>query len=322
MSVIAEKALRAQPLGTKDLKVGGEPMKFRPENDPMPRTSVFTEGEAAVPDEFRLLARGIFGETEENMEGFVGELREAIREEGLLIPENPHLYRQLLRAGNLEVGGAVAVLRKFLRMIGGSHPHYFEHVLPFARSDPAWEQRLLSTPPLRDQHGRRLVFMRTGAWNPDKAGFRQLVSLTYKVLSIIALEPKTQIAGVTVVVDCAGFGYHQFKNLSVDDLRIVSMFAQQGFPLWFRKVHICRAPRFFQMFFAILKPFLNEEFKNNIKFHDSLNELHKEVPREILPEEYGGDTGKMDHTHVKEAIELFEDYFKEVKQLGEENRGR
>ena len=62
--------------------------------------------------------------------------------------------------------------------------------------------------------------------------------------------------------------------------------------------------------------------QNNIKFHDSLNELHKEVPREILPEEYGGDTGKMDHTDVKEAIELFEDYFKEVKQLGEENRGR
>ena len=47
--------------------------------------------------------------------------------------ENPHLYRQLMRAGNLEVRGAVAVLRKFLRMIGGSHPHYFEHVLPFAR---------------------------------------------------------------------------------------------------------------------------------------------------------------------------------------------
>lgn len=47
---------------------------------------IIAEGEAAVPDEFRLLARGIFGETEENMEGFVGELREAIREEGLLIP--------------------------------------------------------------------------------------------------------------------------------------------------------------------------------------------------------------------------------------------
>ena len=54
----------------------------------------------------------------------------------------------------------------------------------------------------------------------------QLLSLVYKVLSVIAMEPKTQIAGVTVIVDCAGFGYHQFKNLSFDDVRIVSMFAQ------------------------------------------------------------------------------------------------
>ena len=41
------------------------------------------------------------------------------------------------------------------------------------RSDPAWQQRLLSMPPLRDQHGRRLLLLRTGVWNPDKADFRQ-----------------------------------------------------------------------------------------------------------------------------------------------------
>ena len=52
----------------------------------MPTTSVFREGEAAVPVEFRRLARNIFGETEENMGRLMGELREAIREEGLLIP--------------------------------------------------------------------------------------------------------------------------------------------------------------------------------------------------------------------------------------------
>ena len=36
---------------------------------------------------------------------------------------------------------------------------------------------------------------------------------------------------------------------------------QQGFPLWFRKIHICQAGRFFNMFFAVLKPFLSKEVK-------------------------------------------------------------
>ena len=93
------------------------------------------------------------------------------------------------------------------------------------------------------------------------------------------------------------------------------------------------------MFFALLTPFLSADFKvikwnttfsifdlawlqNNIKFHDTLNDLHEEVPREILPQEFGGDTGKMDHSDVKESIQLFEDYFKEVRQLGEENQNR
>jgi len=127
------------------------------------------------------------------MARLVSELPEAIRKEGLVIPANPHLYRQLLRAGNLDVGGAVVVLRKFLQMIGGSHKHYFEHVLPFDRTEPVWRQRLLSTPPVRDQHGRRILLMRTGVWNPEKVDFQQITSLTYQVLSVVALEPKTQI---------------------------------------------------------------------------------------------------------------------------------
>merc|ERR1711879_1063711 len=50
---------------------------------------------------------------------------------------------------------------------------YFEHVLPFDRTEPVWRQSLLSTPPLRDQHGRRVVLVRAGIWNPQTVDFRQ-----------------------------------------------------------------------------------------------------------------------------------------------------
>ena len=49
-------------------------------------------------------------------------------------------------------------------------------------------------------------------------------------------------------------------KLDTKKLRL-SIKLQQGFPLWFRKIHICRAPRLFYMFFAVLKPFLGEEFR-------------------------------------------------------------
>ena len=91
------------------------------------------------------------------------------------------------------------------------------------------------------------------------------------------------------------------------------------------------------MFFAVLKPFLTKEVKvtavlflsllqlshqDNIRFQATLKDLHGEVPAEVLPEEFGGETGKLDHGDCKEATELFEEYFKEVRQLGEDNKGR
>ena len=41
--------------------------------------------------------------------------------------------------------------------------------------------------------------------------------------------------------------------------------------------------------------------QDNISFHATLKELHGEVPAEVLPEEFGGDTGPLDYSHCKEA---------------------
>ena len=70
----------------KDPEDGGPPLIFQPEVDPLPTASVFAEGEAGVPDKYRRLAAAIFGETEEKMEELILELREAVKEEGLVLP--------------------------------------------------------------------------------------------------------------------------------------------------------------------------------------------------------------------------------------------
>ena len=66
----------------------------------------------------------------------------------------------------------------------------------------------------------------------------------------------------------------------------------------------------------------SHSLQENIRFQPTLKDLHTEVPVEVLPKEFGGETSEYDHSDCKEATELFEDYFKEVKQLGEDNKGR
>ena len=43
---------------------------------------------------------------------------------------------------------------------------------------------------------------------------------------LLAMESRTQIAGVTAVVDASDFGFKHFKSLSLQDLKHAAMFAQ------------------------------------------------------------------------------------------------
>ena len=53
----------------------------------------------------------------------------------------------------------------------------------------------------------------------------------YAMLEMIALEEKTQIAGLSFVVDGSNFGYNQFKNMSFEDLKYFASFGQVFFKL-------------------------------------------------------------------------------------------
>lgn len=53
------------------------------------------------------------------------------------------------------------------------------------------------------------------------------------------------------------------------------------------------------------KPFLKEKIRNRIFVHSDMDSLYKYVPKEMLPEEYGGKAGKVQDLHGKERIYLF-----------------
>ncbi len=59
--------------------------------------------------------------------------------------------------------------------------------------------------------------------------------------------------------------------------------------------------------------------KNNLWFHDSFQELHKHVPKEILPEELGGDQGAYDNTPAAHGVYAMEKHFLRVDKFVNSN---
>ncbi len=126
-----------------------------------------------------------------------------------------------------------------------------------------------------------MLILRVGEWNPDEVSFESGYCMFYKMAEMVALEPRTQVAGITCVVDGAGYGFKQFRNLNMDKRRMVINFVQvfnlpsvdrnvlyinvhfmqQGFFLWFREVHVINAPMLFNVAFSMIRPFLSESLK-------------------------------------------------------------
>ena len=135
-----------------------------------------------------------------------------------------------------------------------------------------------------------------------------------KIANICHCASRTQIAGVTIIEDAEGFGLNQLRHFTIENAKNMTSFTQDSFPLWFRSIHIVNAPRLFYLAYNVVKPFLNERVKNNLFFHSSLESLHEHVPKDILPEELGGDMGPYDNQHCVQAVFSIEKHFAKMQQ--------
>ena len=48
-------------------------------------------------------------------------------------------------------------------------------------------------------------------------------------MELISLEPKTQVAGVTMIMDAEGYGYKQFTSISMTDMKMSFKLMEVGF---------------------------------------------------------------------------------------------
>ena len=69
-----------------------------------------------------------------------------------------------------------------------------------------------------------------------------------------------------------------------------------------------------------MRPFLNDHIRNAIHFHNSMESLHEEVPKEILPQELGGDTGPFDNYESAKAVFDIEPHFYRVQEMIKANK--
>ncbi|XP_050699348.1 retinol-binding protein pinta-like [Eriocheir sinensis] len=146
-----------------------------------------------------------------------------------------------------------------------------------------------------DAQGRKVIFGRLGGWDPSKQRPEDLFKAAGMLFDVLFLDDEqTTIMGIVQANDMTGLTLNHVASLPLPLIKRVLKTWQNGYPLRPKSVHYVHTPSAFDALFNLFKPFMREKMKKRIHIHgNNLESLHKSVPREMLPQEYGGTAGTL-----------------------------
>lgn len=226
---------------------------------------------------------------------------------------------RFLRARKFDYDRALQLLVNYYSCRKG-WPELFMDLRPSAVK-PVLDSGFLTVLPHSDKEGRRVVCIRPGRWNPRDYPITENVRAMYLSLEKLIESEETQVNGIVILADYGGVGLSQASHFGPFIAKKVIGILQDGFPIRIKAVNVINEPRIFKGIFAILRPFLKEKIVKRFFLHGSdLSSLHSNVPKAILPDEYGGTAGKLDTSSWSQILLASENDFAQGFHLAALNR--
>ncbi|KAM5305262.1 alpha-tocopherol transfer protein-like isoform 1-T3 [Glossophaga mutica] len=227
----------------------------------------------------------------------VQALRDMVRKEcpNLSTSLDDAFLLRFLRARKFDYDRALQLLINY-HSCRRSWPEVFNNLKPSALKD-VLASGFLTVLPHTDPRGCRILCIRPDRWIPSNYPITENIRAVYLTLEKLIQSEETQVNGIVILADYKGVSLSKASHFGPFIAKKVIGILQDGFPIRIKAVHVVNEPRIFKGIFAIIKPFLKEKIANRFFLHGSdLNSLHTNLPKSILPKEYGGTAGELDVT--------------------------
>lgn len=163
--------------------------------------------------------------------------------------------------------------------------------------------------PKTTKENYKVIIFRILDTNPDNYSVlelcRMMIALTD--IRVVTVDDNDLVEGDVVIVDMQGFGFKHFlkntTNFSV--MKIQMKYMQEALPMRTVQIHHINCSPAVLKLHSICKPFVSKKVNESIKIHSSLQSLYDFIPKEILPKEFEGSSGKS-------CDELYKDWIDEV----------
>jgi hypothetical protein len=160
--------------------------------------------------------------------------------------------------------------------------------------------------PQKTAENHKISIFRLADADPDKFVFIDIVRMASASLDgrFVRFDEGEMIDGDFMVFDMQGFTFkHLFKCVAnLTPLKTYMKYGQEAVPLKMIGNHFINCSLVVTKLMSLIKPFMNKEVKDSLHFHSDMESLYEKLPRELLPDEFGGSAGKIN--------DIFENWLK------------
>ncbi|XP_013113296.1 alpha-tocopherol transfer protein-like [Stomoxys calcitrans] len=147
----------------------------------------------------------------------------------------------------------------------------------------------------------RITFLRLTDFDPsmmhhteDTKTFIMVSDCRFSIPDVVKGDTPLLSEGEVQIFDMNGYTMKHVARLSFRTLRTYLKFLQLAFPVRIKAMHMINCPSYLDKILMVVKPFISKEVFEMIHFHtNGIETLYDYVPKEMLPEEYGGNAGKL-----------------------------
>ncbi|XP_063905698.1 alpha-tocopherol transfer protein-like [Zophobas morio] len=121
----------------------------------------------------------------------------------------------------------------------------------------------------------------------------------------------------TYIIDASIIQIKHFPKVPVSAIKDFLVSALEGYPVRVKEVHVVNASTVVSLVLKWASHFIKDKIIRRIQIHENLESLHKCIPKEYLPEEFGGTAGKLIDFSKQWILTLEErkQWFKEQEKL-------
>lgn len=144
----------------------------------------------------------------------------------------------------------------------------------------------------------RILLLRLIDFDPENVIFDDALTVFTMVYDISVITPEQGgclADGEIVIFDLKGLTGRHLSKLSLSSLRCFFKYMVDAHPLKYRQVHIINSHSLLDKLKLLMRPFLGSKAMEVFYFHlPNSTTLYDYVPRDVLPEEFGGTSGPIE----------------------------